>query len=245
MIFPNGIVGPRFDQGDLVTFVFDNAELIFRVPKVPTDSSSVDELSDLKNFQSVNTNNWSTNDQGFPCMRLSRQLWNYEDGRSFDNVAQTKLYVGIVEAPEEHRRANTFLFREGFESAMLAWNSYSFGERHSEKYLQDSSWPALQNRYHGRSISQKYLDWFVVQLSMSSDSNPVHLAMIPINNRFVLMVFIEIKSLHYSGRANPYSEEILKQFERDLFDDFLSHIKLEYSSELIATINSLKNNFPA
>lgn len=59
------------------------------------------------------------------------------------------------------------------------------------------------------------------------------------------MAYVDLQSLHYAGRTNPYSNEVLKQFEKDLFEELLNHIKIEYSPALIAQIEALNPNVPA
>ena len=245
MNFPQGIIGPRVDQGDWVNFVFDDSDLTIRLPKVPHNKNNLDDISSLKDFRAVDTKHWDTNDQEMPCTQLALQRWNYEHERTLDDVARAELYVGLVETDQIQQRNNALLCKETFEATMLAWHNKSIGVLHDEKYEQNKNWPALANRYNGISIHKEGCDWFVIQLCMSSESKPVNLGMTPINNRFVLMTFIELQSLHYAGRTNPYSDETLKQFERDLFADFLNHIRIDYSPDLIAKIQTLKTKTPA
>ena len=245
MKYPGNIIGPKFNEGDIVTFIFEDAELTLNAPIIPRNTHGADQVCPIKNFRNISTNDWDTNDQEHPSVELIFLRWCFEDSRTLDDIAQCQLFTGIVEVPEPQRKANTLLSPPDFENLMLAWHHYSVGEQHDEKYAEDQDWPALPNRYNGRSIEKECLDWFVVEVKISLQEKPVQLAMIPINNRFVLMTFIDLQSLHYAGRTNPYSDEVLKQFERDLFEDFLSHIKIEYSPETIAIINSLKNTTPA
>ncbi|MET0357194.1 MAG: hypothetical protein ABW044_10475, partial [Cellvibrio sp.] len=241
MKYPGNIIGPKFAEGDLITFMFDGAELTIRSVIVPRNSHGADRLCSIKDFRNINTRDWDTNDQEHPSIELLLQRWCFEDSRSLDDIAECEVYVGLVEVGEADRKANTLLSTPTLESLMLSWHHYSFGAQHNEKYEQDPTWPALSNRYHGRSIAQDHIDWFVLQLNLSLQVQPVQAAMIPINSRFVLMTFIDLQSLHYAGRANPYSNTLLKQFEKDLFEEFLSHIRIDYSPETIATIKSLKN----
>ena len=244
MISPKNIIGPNFGNGDITTFIFDGSELTLSLPIIPNNRNTIDKTSSLTDFRNVVTHEWDTNDQGRPCFQLASQLWCFEDAKTLDDVAECELYIGLVEATDSHRKESTLLSTSDFESLMLAWHSYSF-THHEKKYAEDSSWPALANRYHGRAIKKDPVSWFVVQLALTSQSKPVHLVMIPINSRFVLMAYIQIESLHYAGRTNPYSNELLKQFELDLFEDFLSHIKVDYSSETIAQIELLNSKTPA
>jgi len=245
MNYPGNIIGPKFEDGDFINLLFQGAELTFRAPIVPRNTHGADRLSTIKDFRNINTQDWETNDQEHPSVELMLQRWSFEDARSLDDIAQCQIFVGLVECKEDAQKENIFLRSPEFEDLMIDWHDYSFNQEHGEKYAQDNTWPALPNRYNARSIPKEHIDWFVVELNLSLQVKPVQLAMIPINHRFVLMTYIDLQSLHYAGRTNPYSEETLKQFEKDLFEDFLSHIRIEYSPETIATIQSLKNKTPA
>lgn len=245
MKYLGNIIGPQFKDGDLISLMFDGAELAFSALKIPRNNYGADRLCSIKDFRNINTREWDTNDQERPCIELLLQRWCFEDARTLDDIAECEVFAGLVEVNENEREANALLSSPDFENLMLAWHHYSVGEEHNEKYALDPTWPALPNRYNGRAIAKEHLDWFIVELKITLQEKPVRLAMIPINNRFVLMTFIDLQSLHYAGRSNPYSEETLKQFEKDLFDDFLNHIKIEYSPETIALINALNNKTPA
>jgi len=245
MNYPGNIIGPKFEDGDIINFLFDGAELTLRAPKIPRNNHGADRMCDTRDFRDINTRDWETNDQEHPSIELLLQRWSFEDARTLDDIAQCETFVGLVECKEDARKANVFLSYPEFENLMIDWHDYSFHQDHSEKHAHDPSWPALPNRYNGRSITKEHIDWFVVELTLSLQEKPVQLAMIPINDRFVLMTYIDLQSLHYAGRSNPYSNETLKQFEKDLFEDFLSHITIEYNPETIATIQSLKKKIPA
>ena len=45
-----------------------------------------------------------------------------------------------------------------------------------------------------------------------------------------------MNSLHYSDRENQYSDNLIREIEFSLFDDFLNNIDLRYNSEVIALI---------
>lgn len=245
MKYPGNIIGPKFNEGDLITFIFDDAEFTLRALKIPRNNHGADRVCDIKDFRNISTLKWDTNDQEHPCIELLLQRWCFEDSRTLDDIAECEVFVGIVEVPENQRIENTLLSSPDFENLMLSWHHHSVGEQHDDKYALDPTWPALSNRFNGRSVEKEHLDWFVVELNISLQKEPVQLAMIPINNRFVLMTFIDLQSLHYAGRTNPYSDELLKQFEQDLFEDFLSHIRINYTPETISQIHALNNKPPA
>lgn len=244
MIFPANIIGPSFDQGDLVTFIFEGAELTFRAPTLPENKHKVDELSSIRDFRNIDASDWNTDDQEHAIIQLLLQHWSFEDSRTLDNIARCRLYVELVEVSKQDQLEGKLFSASRFQELMLSWHSFTFKDD-ERKNDEGPSWPSIENRFNGRPIAKKNLNWFLVELPLNPRLAPIQLVMIPINNRFVLMAYIKIESLHYAGRTNPFSNELLKQFERDLFEDFLSHINIEYSPELISTIQSLKNKEPA
>jgi len=244
MIFPKNIIGPKFEKGDLISFQFDGAELIFRTPIIPINDQNIDEACPLKNFHGVNTSDWSTNDQDRPYIQLSQQLWCYENARTLDDIAQSSLYMSLIECTQQDSERNTLLIPESFEELMLSWMDYSFAN-HVKPEDRMPNGGSTSNPYKLKPIEKQHLNWLSVQVRFVPEAAPCPMCIIPINNRFVLMTSLEIESLHYAGRTNPYSNELLKQFEFDLFEDFLSHIKVEYTPETIAQINLLNNKTPA
>ena len=241
MQYPGNIIGPLFENGDLVSFTFDGAELTLRLPVVPNNRHNEDTVSRIKDLRGIDTRDWDTNDQDRPCIQLATQRWSFEDVSSLDDIAQCEVQLSLIEVTQLQREKNILLNTESFEEVVLAWMTYSFKD-HEEKYLEDATWPAIANRYLGKSIAKEYLDWFMVQLCFFEGTMPRPTVMIPINNRFVMMASIEIDSLHYAGRQNPYSKKLLREFEFDLFDDFLSHFDLRYTPETIAIIQNKKSN---
>src|SRR5690606_27685417 len=135
----------------------------------------------------ISTRDWDTTDQEHPCIELLSQLWRFEDARTLDDIAECEIFVGLVECKGDAQKSNVFLSSPEFEDLMIAWHDYTYNQDHGEKHARDSSWPALPNRYNGRSITKEHIDWFVVELNLSVQVKPVQVAMIPINNRFVLM----------------------------------------------------------
>ena len=244
MIFPKNIIGPQFDNGDLVTFNFDGAELTLRLPTIPNNKHNADRVSPLKDFRNANTQHWDSNDQSLPCLQLSEQRWCFEDGKSLDDIAQCSLYVSLVEASQRDCTQNTLLESTSFIELMLAWMDYSFAANEQEIGGVADGDPAL-GRYRLKSIAKPHLNWLAARVRYVPEATACPVGIVPINNRFIVMVSLEMESLHYAGRTNPYSDELLKQFEADLFEDFLSHIKIEYSPETIALIDALNNKTPA
>jgi hypothetical protein len=239
MMYPGNIVGPRIDQGDLVSLIFDGAELTFRLPVIPNNPHNANIVSSIRDFRGINSHNWDRNDKNLPLLQFVVQSWCFEDDVALIDVAAAELYLGVLEVSQLNQEKREVLNFEKFKTLMFSGHAESL-PNYEEIYLNDSSWPALANRFNEKVVERKHLNWYSLQMSLLTDARPCQIAMIPINNRFILAFSINLTSLHYPDIKNPYSEETLKQFEFDLFDEFLSHIDLRYSPETIATINALK-----
>ncbi|VAW70685.1 hypothetical protein MNBD_GAMMA09-2878 [hydrothermal vent metagenome] len=46
-------------------------------------------------------------------------------------------------------------------------------------------------------------------------------------------------SLHYQDRTNPYSNELIRKLEFDLFDEYMQSIDLSYTDKTLEIIQSL------
>lgn len=239
MKYPGNIRGPRIDQGDLATFTFAGAELTLRLPIIPINRHHEDIVSPIRDFRDVDTSGWESDEFGTRFTTLVQQQWTFEDSISFDNVASCRLFFNIIDVSQLHTEQNALLRTESFEQIILDLYG-AFFQSYEHKHLTNPSSPALANRFHGKSIAREHLDWFNVQFCFIEDAMPKPVIMIPISNRFFILAFIDVTSLHYSDRKNPYSDDLLRKFEFDLFDELLRHIDLRYTAETIAIIDSLK-----
>lgn len=237
MIFPKNLVGPKFDEGDLLIFTFSGAELTLRLPKIPSNKHNKDQVSPMKQFSSTETKEWGEDDQGNRCKQLISQRWSFEDARSLDNIALTKLSVSLVHVDANKLNGSALLKFRTFEKLVMDGLAHSF--------QQDDSTEQSTSRFFAQQTDQRNINWLKVMIQFDQERSPTPTMFIPLTGSFFIMISLEIESLHYAGRTNPYSNEVLKQFEADLFDDFLSHIKIEYSPETIAQIHSLNSNTPA
>lgn len=244
MITYKNIIGPRFGQGDWVNFSFEDTELTFRLAVIPNNKHNANQVSPLKDFRKANTSKWDRNDQSRPFIELSSQRWCFEDATTLDDIAQCSLYVSLVEVTEQQANQNILLSPQTFKDLTLSWMDYSFADNEKQA-LNTSQHGKPEHRYNLKTINKQHLHWVSALVRFVPEAAPCPIAVIPINSQFVLIASLEIESLHYAGRTNPYSNETLKQFEKDLFEDFLSHIKIEYSPQLIEKIQSLKTKTPA
>lgn len=240
MIYPRNIIGPQFHKGDIVTFVFDGAELILRLPIVPINKDNEDVVSSIKDFRQVKTDVWGQDDQGNRCEQLVAQCWCFEDAISLDDVALSRLAISLVDVGQKKTKVASLLNFSYFEKVVLDGLAYSFDDGRGE--LHSSS---TDNRFFAEQYKRNNVNWLRVKISYDPERLPSPVIFIPLTSSFFVMVSLELQSLHYAGRSNPYSDELLKKFESDLFEDFISHIDLRYTPETIAIIESLKQSTAA
>jgi hypothetical protein len=237
MIFPKNIIGPQFDKGDIVTFVFSGAELNLRLPIIPLNKHNEDSVCPIKDFRNLDTSRWSEDDQGNHCEQLVSQSWSFEDARSHDNIALAKLSISLIQVDPHKLKDSSLLNFCTFERLVMNGLAYSFPA--------DESTEQSKSRFFAEQKDRKNINWLRIMIHFDLEKTPIPTMFIPLTQSFFIMISLEIESLHYADRTNPYSDELLKQFECDLFDDFLSHIKIEYSPETIALIDALNNKTPA
>jgi hypothetical protein len=239
MNFPGHITGPVFAEGDLVTFVFDEAELTLRAPKVPYNRDTIDRVNQQRDFRNTDTSDWNHfGDEGHCTVSLVTQNWNYEDQQSHDDIANVFLEVVALKHSDKEYESCFCLNSESFQKHFLDGIHDQFNES-----VQDERpyWPTKQNNFFAKTISRDLIDGLQAQIDLGGgEKYPVPSAYFSLGRRYTLRIAFHFGSLHYSDRKNPYSEELLQQFKLDAFDDFLSHIRIEYTPEIIALIEKLK-----
>lgn len=240
MKFPLNLTGPDFAEGDLVTFTFDDAELTYRVPKVPYNRNTIDRVNHQKDFRNADAADWDHfGDKGHCTTQLSVQNWNYEDAISHDDIAHVLLDIEVLKHSDNEYESCICLNSKSFAEHFLKeiYNHYSESDQDERPY-----WPTRQNNFFAKAIKRDPIDGLQVQLDLGGgEKYPVPSAYFSLGRRYSLRIAFHFGSLHYyDDRPNPYSEELLQQFKLDAFDDFLSHIRIEYTPETIALIQKLK-----
>jgi len=100
----------------------------------------------------------------------------------------------------------------------------------------------VENSFFAKTIKGQVLDGLQAQVDLGGgEKYPVPSAYFSLGRRYSLRIAFHFGPLHYfDDRKNPYSEELLHQFKLDVFDDFLSHIRIEYTPETIVLIEQLR-----
>lgn len=244
MKFPDHLTGPQFAEGDLASFIFDESELTLRVPKVPYNRGTIDRVNPCKDFRNADTSGWDHfGDDGHCTTYLSTQTWNYEDSVSHDDIAHALLDVEVLRHSESEADSCFALNSDSFYRHFIDGIHGDFAD---SKQDERPYWPTQENNFFAKAIKREYIDGLQVQLDLVEGKKyPTPCAYFPLGRRYTLRIAFHFGSLHYfDDRKNPYSEELLHQFKLDAFDDFLSHIRIEYTPETIALIDELRTRQP-
>jgi len=237
VIYPGNIIGPQFDKSDLVDFKFKGATLTLLLPEIPLETRRIDEVSTIKDFSDVDTQDWELTSEDDPCFTLVSQKWNFEDAKTFDDIASCWVEITLVEVSEQMQQSHMILSKSALKKYFLdAFARALEGEEGAN--MDNPNWPKKDNAFNYKCIKRESLDWMQIEVCFATGSQPSPLAFIPIDNRYVLNISFHMSSMHYADRKNPYSDELISKMEFGLFDEYLQSINLRYTSETLQRIQS-------
>lgn len=239
MIFPDLFNGPRFEEGDLVNFTFEDCELTYRVPIVHQSYDNLDSVSQQHDFSIVDTSTWLESD-GFYSLNLSKQSWIFEqqvfhqDIMNRIDIMGSSCSVGLIKLREPDINNELALDLAQLKCFLITQLKQDFTHT---RFPERPDWPSIKNDFFIENTPAAEFTGFLVELDTSgSGLHPSVNAYIPLNKSLLLTVELDINPLFTEGFPYPYSPEFLRQFKKDLFKDFLSHIKIEYSGETLKKI---------
>jgi hypothetical protein len=237
MKFPEHLTGPQFADGNLVSFIFDESELILRAQKVPHHIDAIDEICRERDFRNADTTSWDHfGTEGHCSTALMMQTWEYVYSISRYYIAHAELKVDVVKHSDQEAASCFSLNNLCFRNELLSW----LKEDHAgSRSREGEHWPSEENNDFLKSIPRDLLDGLQIQLDRKY---PAQSAFFPLGRQYMLRINFNIRPLHYPNQQYPYSEKVLQQFKLDAFDDFTSHIRIEYTPETIALIQKLKEN---
>lgn len=237
MNLPILLTGPKFENGDLVSFTFNDCELTYRAPVVPFHSEVSDVVTQIRNFKNIDLADWEEHN-GRHFLTLSRQNWYFEYETGHQDIIICYLETTLMKLTSQEAQSEFCLDASQFKNYLVT----SLNEDYpTSRFPERADWPSISNQFFMESVNKSGLDGIVAELdSHNTGQSPTMNAYFALNNTFILTIYFSLSPIYYEGIEYPYSREFLRQFKKDLFDDFLSHVKIEYSGETLKTIQ-LKN----
>jgi hypothetical protein len=233
MILPPLLTGPRFEEGDLVSFTFDDCELTYRTPVVQHNSETLDNVSQIRDFRNIKTSDWHHMD-GIATFDLSFQNWDFEYDIGRHDILHCCACVRIIKHDDDEINNQHCLNFTEFKSFLL---SQIKRELDKTRFPNRPDWPSKENDFFIKELVRPVYNGIEVELDTNgSGDHPSMHGYFVLNKSFLVEIHISINPIYYEGIDYPYSPEFLRQFKKDLFDDFLSHVKIEYSGETLKTI---------
>ena len=191
----------------------------------------------LVDFRNIDTRHWDTDGFGNPIMTLVKQKWLFEDSVTLDDIAECIFVVSIMEPLNDTElplaKLNKSALKKMVLDAMIVVSAYE-GNDHAD----DASWPKISNEFNYQCISRPHLDGLQIQMAAVEGRKPSPYGFIPVDKRFVLSISFAMGTLHYPNRKNPYSNELIRKLEFDLFDEYLQSINLRYTDKTIELIKA-------
>lgn len=239
MKFPDHLNGPQFSDGNLISFIFDESELTLRTQKVPQNIDMIDDICGKRDFRNADTTTWDHfGTEGHCSKELLMQTWKYVYSISNYYIAHAELKVEVVKHSEKETASCFSLNNLSFRNDLLS----GLKEHHAKSPPKGRAyWPSEENNYFLKTIPRDLLDGLQFQIDLGG-KYPAPSTFFPLGRQYTLRISFNIDPLHYPNQKYPYSEELLQQFKLDAFDDFLSHIRIEYTPETVALIEKLKEN---
>jgi hypothetical protein len=238
MIYPKNLTGPQFATSPLVELKFKGSRITLPIPKIPLNDRMVDKVTSIRDFSEFDTSFWEADGLGNVLENIISQEWTFEDLTNWDDIALCNFKVDLMEANIEHQLSNLILNKTAFKKHVIDGFVDALREDES-KYLDFPNWPKAHNEFNYECISKPDLDWFQVQICFVEGDLPGPLAYIPLDNRFALNVSFEMGTLHNDVRSNPYSDELIRKLQFDLFAEYMQSIDLRYTEETLKIIREV------
>lgn len=238
MIYPKNLTGPQFATSPLVELKFRGARIILPIPEIPINDQMVDDVTSIRDFTDCDTSYWEEDGLGNVFENIIRQEWIFEDLTNWDNIALCNFKVGLTAVNVDHQQSNLVLNKAGFKKYIIDGFAQALLDEEGQ-YLDYPDWPKAHNEFKYECISKPDLDWFQVQMCFVEGDQPSPLAFIPLDNRFALRVSFDTGTLHDHVRINPYSDELIRKLQFDLFAEYMQSIDLRYSEETLKIIRQV------
>jgi hypothetical protein len=238
MIYPKNLTGPQFSTSPLVELKFKGARVTLPIPEIPLNDRMVDKVTSIRDFSDFDTSYWEPDGLGNVLERIIYQIWIFEDRTNWDDIALCSFKVGLTEVSIDHQRNNLLLNKSNFKKYIIDGFTEALLDEEDD-HLDNPNWPKAHNEFNYECISKPDLDWLQVQMCFVEGRNTGPLAYIPLDNRFALRVSFDMGTLHNHVTTNPYSDELIRKLQFDLFAEYMQSIDLRYTEETLKIIREV------
>lgn len=242
MEFSHDVIGPDFDQADLVSFDFGNVEVSFRLPEHRARYQPFLAPQDLSRVLETPEEEWYLDMSGAWDRRLVKHSWDYIDGPSENLVAVINLEVRLVKLPRDAQQQGVPLSKKLLADWILAYyKAMAIGGTDAvagtESELRElRQWQMPASLEEIERYAKGALDWLMITKGSVSMGDPRRLIYIPLNEQLMLMFDSSISIISTDHASITISKKEIDQLKRDILMEVLSHIRVNYSPEVQALI---------
>ncbi|MFO1367380.1 MAG: hypothetical protein U1F46_00175 [Marinagarivorans sp.] len=233
-----GTEGPLIHEGDIVSFKFKRSELTLRLPRIPYERDLLDRVCQQGDWSKEDPRNWEDIDVGFD-RELVNQSWKYKHIANREFVASCDLSMNVFTLNDINERnpepLNSARFRQ-YSIDLINSNYDPDAPR-----LEDSPQPS--NDFYMEVIES--LTKRGIRFLSAGDEykikHPKITAILALDRNMLLSIGFEVFPYNYTDSINPFSDEQIRTFKMDLFEEIMSHLVIKFDTELQAEI-ALQNS---
>jgi len=148
--------------------------LTLSIPAVRVNTNSVDQVSVIRDFSQIDTQEWEVDSEGAHSFNLVTQKWTFEDIKTLDDIATCWVDISIVELPIKLQKSHLALSKNKLKQYFLDALSNALENEESES-MDKPGLSNKQNNYNYKCINRSELDWMQVQVSFVTGNLPAHL----------------------------------------------------------------------
>lgn len=250
MKFKHDVIGPDFENSDIVVFDFGDAEISLVIPEDPAKSGGYIAAQNQKALPTGPDYRWRTHPFGFRIYDLVQKIWLYRDETSENTVASESFDLYLIEIPDDMREEINPLSKTGFTQWLFKY--YRMMSVRGDTSLLGSdielsnmkAWMMPLSIDDIKSYPADLLDWPILTMKppyedddeANAARDPDYLIYIPLSDRLFLYIDNCI-SMIYSD-CNPITLPIanILELKHDILMEILAHVKVSYSSDVLALI---------
>jgi len=233
------LVGPDFEKADLVLFESGNVELTFPLPEHRSESKNY--LAG-QNLGIIPDDKWEVDSAGNQTYVLVKQTWSYDQAVTLDSVFSTDLVMVLMQVPEATQKKSIPLNKIAFthwiidllKNSVFDMEDITPDDDLATQYLKN--WQVPEQASDMDIIKKGNLDWIIASMGHTSMGLPEPMIFIPIDNQLLLMIHINSTKLSYSDREDTFQNEDIESVTKQIMMEFLEHIQITYSTEVLKQI---------